>query len=237
MKNLYYAVMHSGYVNKSLMVNIIRIAGLGALVGASFLGYRWYYVGRARTAQKRLSEVIATYTQEIKAQADNQASDSVTVSSQGWPAIAELFGGAAKEYADTALAPFFLAYQSEVLLKEGNLADAYQVMNQALVAMPRSSDLYAVYELKKVLMALDLAILNNSSSDLAEKELLELAKDTTNKQRDIALFYAGRFYWSKGDIVRAKDLLQELIALSYVDKTLTSPWVGKAEALVKQMGV
>ncbi len=242
MKDLHHILVHNGYVPKDAMVNLVRVAGLGVLVGASFLGYRWYSVGRAQAAQKRLSEVIEKYTQEMgKVQASNKKDSqvgevAVQTVGQDWPAIASLFGMAAKEYADTSLAPFFLAYQSEALLKEGNLVDAYQILSQALAAMPRSSDLYAVYELKKVLMSLDLAILNNSSTDLAEHELLELAKDTTNKQRDMALFYAGRFYWSKGDVVRAKELLQELITLSYVDKSAASPWASKAEALVKQMG-
>src|SRR5436190_3616348 len=142
MKDLQHIFMEGGYLSKRVVVNGIRIVGLGILVGVSFLGYRWYRVSRAQAAQKRLSEVIEQYTQKVAA-VNKQAGDlnnnaeALQGNSQEWPIIANLFGDAAKEYADTTLAPFFLAYQAEVLLKEGNLAEAYQIMDQVLSQLPR----------------------------------------------------------------------------------------------------
>lgn len=234
-EDLHHTLMQNRYVTKQTMVNVIRIAGLGILVGAAFLGYRWYYMGRSQAAQKRLSEIITAYTQEVEKN-HKENKETAQANTQNLSAIADLFAKGASEYADTSLAPFFLAYQAEVLLKEGNLESALGVMSQALTSMSPASELYPVYELKKVLMALDWAQLNNTQTHDAEQKLLAMAHDTTNKQRDMALFYAGRFYWSKGDVIRARELLQELISLSYVDKSVESPWTSKAESLIKQMG-
>ena len=65
--------------------------------------------------------------------------------------------------------------------------------------------------------------------------LVQLARDTENKNNDIALFYLGKYYWEIGKFDDAKNTWQELVDGNWFEKSAPSPWVNEAKTKLQQL--
>lgn len=206
------------------MYYALQIAGVGVLLSGCFLVYRWHSGHREEAAQRRFSDCVKEYTNTATVQSGHQ----------NWNMIVGLFELGAQEYAGTSLEPFYRAYQAQALLKDNKLSEAVVAMDQAVAKMSPENELYSMYALKNVLMHID-ADISNDSREKNEAQLVALAEDKNNKQRDEALFYLGRYYLSQGNSKRSQEVLQELMSISATDKHAASPWAKEAEQLLKQV--
>lgn len=218
--------VHKGFVSKP-MLYVLQIAGVGVLLSGCFVGYRAYSLHRAQAAQRRFSDEMVHYI--------NAAQEKP--GSHNWNMVAGIFEEGANEYANTSLAPFFVAYQAQALLKDNKLAEASKAMDRAVSLMSQANPFYYTYALKSVLMGLDVAEAENRSTDELEKKLVELANNKENQQRDEALYYLGRYYLYKNNLSQARTVLEELISLENTSKDprAVSPWANQAELLIKQI--
>lgn len=216
--------VHKDFVSKPMMY-VLHLAGVGVLLSSCFLGYRAYSLHRSQAAQRRFSTDMKQYISAVQEQPGHQ----------NWQMIAGIFEEGAHEYENTSLAPFFLAYQAQALLKDNKLAEASKAMDRAVSLMSQDNPFYYTYSLTSILMGLDAAEAQNRPTDDLEKKLIDVAHTKNNKQRDEALFYLGRYYWYKNNMPQARATLEELISLQSTDKNAVSPWVNQAEMLIKQI--
>jgi predicted Zn-dependent protease len=212
--------LYTGSENKHA-ARIIMGAGLALLLVSAFVGYRWYTMSRAQAAQKHFADCVQEYTKAAQ------------TGSQSWAMIAKIFELGAQDYASTSMAPYFLAYQADALIKDNKLAEAAGVMQNAVSKMSKSNELYGLYALKSALLSMDAT----GEGVEAVRTLEALARDAKNKQRDAALYYLGRYYMDKGDTARAQETLQELFNMSeHGAATMsTSPWAREAEKLIERV--
>lgn len=212
-------------ISKPLLC-VLQGAFLAIVLGICAFGYRWYSTHRAQLAQKQFSDGVKEYTNAITGQPGHQ----------NWSMLAALFELGAQEYGNTSLAPFFLGYQAEALVKNDQLADAAAVMTRATAAVPKNTDFYYSYALKQALMSIDVAEAAGISPEDAERNLLDLAYNKENTQRDAALFYLGRYYLAKNNPAQAREVFTELThAFPAGNSSSTSPWTKEAESLLKRI--
>ncbi|MBA3752099.1 hypothetical protein H0X06_04885 [Candidatus Dependentiae bacterium] len=202
-------------------------AGMGLLlassiIGAGYLGYSWYKKNKEQAAYKDLSESIEGY---IKA--STSALSSKKSFSPQWTDVQRAFKIGAEINSSSSLYPYFLAYQADVLLQQGQNTEAIQIMDDAIAHLDRTHPLYYLYALKNALMKTDS---QDASLSQAGREALEkLANDNANLLQDRAQYYSALDAYYRGDSGAAQKRFQQIIARGNVD----SPWHQKA---LKNMG-
>ncbi len=201
------------------------LAAIGILiVGAGiYFGYRWYAVSREQQAQKVFSEYIQDYGLAHKA--NNPAE---------WQRVEALFAYGHNAYRSTNIAPYFLAMQADVQLKQGKHDEALATLHTLIADLPSSSPMAPLFKTKHALIALDNK--DEAIRNTGLQELVAVARDTQYGYNDMALFYLGRYYWSQNNIDEAKKIWQELVDMRVSDQTAApSPWVQEAQQKLKQL--
>ncbi len=200
---------------------ILSVCLILAVLGFSYLGYRWYVVNREQKAQQAFSEYMQDYFYAVK---ENNPE---------WDRVGSLFSYGHNQYSSSYLAPYFLSLQADVQLKQGQTDQAIATLQKVIEALPSSSPLLSLIQTKKALIQLD-------SNDQAMQEngvqtLVQLARNTENKNNDIALFYLGQYYWSSNKIEEATKIWQELVDNHWFEKGAPSPWVQEARSKLQQL--
>jgi predicted negative regulator of RcsB-dependent stress response len=193
--------------------------GITIIATALFFGHRWYVMHREREAQALLAEYIH------KTQTD---------SSLSLPDAAALFQEGAQKQSGSYLAPYFLVFQANALVKEGKIDEAIEIIEKALAGMSQDNPLVPLFEVKRALMQLDSTQAPIKEAGL--KRLTELARDTNNTYADMALFYLGNYYWSINDLNQAKMVWEDLINIQLKEQLVSpSPWAQLAQIKLQQI--
>jgi len=196
---------------------VMSAFALGAFAILIGMGLWWVYAGysgqKEKDAQKTLASCIELYDQAASANAN----------SIPWSTVETACKRAHEEYANSAIAPYFLGYQAEALLKQNKIEEAITVMTAMMNSMFKSSPLYYIYGTKLALVQMDSA--DSAVHAQGLKRLEDLAADTNNEQRDEALYYAGLYYWQHNDTAKAKEAWQALAGISSPDEGASSPWM------------
>lgn len=189
----------------------LMIAG-GCLVLASLGGYYFWHNHNIREEHAQLA--FAQTLEEVRHGEKN---------SDVWPNALLAAKTGLRSFKESSLGPYFLALESQVEARQGNLQQSLEVLEQALQQMGKNSPVYTIFKLRAALIKLDhddVAIQNTGF-----KELEELAYDTTNKQRDEALYYLGDYYMKKDDHERGYKAWQELMNnYQATENSAASPW-------------
>lgn len=141
----------------------------------------------------------------------------------GWTDVDLAAKTAYRSYKNSALAPYFLALESQALVAQGNIKQALEPLEQAITAMGKNSPFYFVFKIRDALNKLDNDDITVQTTGL--NELQALAQDKTNNQRDQALYYLGEYYTNHDDAARAQEVWRELLDLypGTTDSDI-SPW-------------
>jgi len=193
-----------------------------AIAVSAFWGYRWWHRQREEGAQKALSEGIYAYQEALQGKDDF-----------AWGNVAMLFNVGHEQHSSSSLAPFFIMFNADALLRQGNRAEAIVKFEEAIKTLPKDSAFLNLYKTKLALVRLD-----DETSDISEqglKELNELANNAENSNRDMALYYVGLYYWSQNNIDDAKVVWQKLVDTFKDEKIGASPWVGHAREKLDQI--
>lgn len=199
-----------------IAISILFIAGGG------YLGYRWYAVSQEQYAYQSIADYMRDYrlAMEINTPAE-------------WQRIDGLLAIGYAQHKRTNMAPFFLMLRAEALLRQKNVLEAVNVLEQAIAALPSRSPIMPLFATKRALLLLD------ATDDALQKEglqqLITLARDKNNPYNDVALFYLGRYYWTHDNVQDAQKAWQELIDNSVMEKAYPSPWIKEAKDTLKQI--
>jgi hypothetical protein len=208
LKNTLFGI-HNQYV-KGAVVGILA----ALILGAAYMGYRWYSVHREQGAHTMFADCMQSY---LEAHAKQES----------WENVEQLCKQGYEKNKRSDLAPFFLGLQAEALLQQHKQQEAADVLHAMNKAMPGSSSVAPLYGVKEALINLD-----NADEKIQEKgleQLKSLANNNTNNNRDVALYYVGLYYWSTGNLEQARESWQTLMDVQQDNKMAQSPWAQLAE--------
>lgn len=191
---------------------LLALCAVMILAVAGF-GYRWWTGYRSEQAHAGLARAI-----ELFERAEQEGTASA------WEEAERAFGQGYENYSGSSLAAYFLAFQSEIALRQGNTQKARELLGKAVQSMAVSAPLYGAYAVKLALMDMD-----SDNPDLIEKgtkALQQLASNTRNKDRDMALYYQGLHLFQAGDRAAAEKVWQPLVGVQGTD----SVWAQAAQA-------
>jgi predicted negative regulator of RcsB-dependent stress response len=186
---------------------------LVGVMGASFLGYRWYHQWYTEQAHAELARAI-----EVFERAHQEGTEAL------WDEADRAFGNGYIRYQNSSLAPYFLAFQAEVALRAGNKDKARDLMAKVLHSVKKDSPFSTAYAIKQARMNID-----SGQPELVEQgmqALRLLAQDAGNVDRDMALYYQGLIPFEQGDRKAALEIWEELIK-AYGQESL---WAQVAQA-------
>ena len=198
----------------------LSLAALLVLVGG-YLGYRWYVQQREERAQLVFAAAVDLAQQALKSESDQQAG-SVT-----WQDVEMAFKIGYDQNKSSYLAPYFLAFQAEALLRQRRQEEALSLMNEVLSQLSTSDQLYDQYFLKRACIKLD------STDEQIKKqgldELTSIADKADSLFKEPAEYYLGEYYWANQQFDKARDTWLALTA----ENTKGEPSVWKEAAIAK----
>ncbi len=191
-------------------------------VVVGYFGYSWYVVAREQNAHQAIADYMRDYQMALRANTP-----------QAWQRLDGLLSIGYTHHKKSYLAPFFLMLRADTLIRQQNMIEAVQVLEEAITALPSHSPLMPLFKTKRALLLVD----NNDETVQKEglQQLLTLARDKSNAYNDLALFYLGRYYWAHDEIDNAKKTWQELVENGTREKAYPSPWAKEAQNALKQI--
>ena len=191
------------------------VMGTGIVLGVAALGggFMWYRMHREDNARQAFVQAFDML--------ENARSEKTEGS---WNDVEQAFRHGFNEYRNSSLAGYFLVYESQALLEQGNHDQACAVLEQAIDYMPYSQ-LYDSYSLRLALMQIDAT--DPQLQERGYNELKALAYDEHNALRSMALYYYGLYYYNQQDRESAQTVWNDLFAAFDGE---TSPWVERAQA-------
>lgn len=212
------------YVKETLL-------GLGILASL-FLGYflhSYYVQKREQKAFGALVEVIDSFEKsqyEMLSHDKNQDQEKVV---SAWQDTEVLVDALYKENSGSYLAPYFLMFKSQILLERGGDVDkARAILEEALQQVPKSSEMYSLFNLKRIKMSLD--SLDEKTREQALHDLVGLTKNEEGCAFEEASYLLGSYYISMGEKDKAVKVWENVVKFADDKKTLLeSPWVKQSQ--------
>lgn len=200
------------------------IIGLIALV-ILILGSIFYYFYKD-SVQKRAQRDFVSCVKFLDAKVDSQV--------EKWTKVEQVFKKGYQDNKGSGLAPIFLAYQADALLKLDKAKDAVEVLQKA-VSMLSSSALKSYYQVKLALVKMDLK--DQESLNQGLEILKNIALKDQDLAQDLALFRLGEYYWFNKNYSEVKNYWGQLIAKFGKDSKRPSIWSETAEQKLKLIKV
>jgi len=206
----------------------IAVLFMVVLLGmAGFWGYRRWHSQREATAQKAFGECIYAYQLAMQGKGD------FTSDELSWGEVAMMFNFGYEQHSSSSLAPYFLVFYADALLRKGDRGGALSKLDEAIKALPADSPFLNLYKTKQALLKLDDDIQEIKEEGLQELEVL--ADNVDNKNRDMALYYFGLYYWSDNKTKEAQAIWQQLVGAFKHEKVGASPWASLASTKLEQI--
>lgn len=210
----------------SKYTKIIVVAVVVTLVSVGgYLGYRWYIQQREERAQLVFAAAVELAQQALKSESDQQAGN-VT-----WQDVEMAFKIGYDQNQRSYLAPYFLAFQAEALLRQQRQEEALGLMNEVLSQLSKSDQLYDQYYIKRACIKLD------STDEQAKKQGLDELKAIAEKKNSLfqepAQYYLGEYYWATQQFDQARDAWLKLTT-DQPTKGERSVWYEAAVAKLNQ---
>ena len=187
-----------------------------------FFFYRLYVVYREQTAHKMFNTNMQAYKQALK---DTDVE---------WQSVAEMFEQGHNKNTNSYLAPYFLSFQVEALLKQGKKEEALTVLD-TIINKLSNSPLLPLFKMKHALVRIDLE--DSAHQQAGVKELESLIREKKNPYRDVALFYLGRYYWATDQVAQAQQVWQQLVDEQRQHKLSPSPWADEVKNILETLVV
>jgi len=197
-------------------LTILLLVAAGGIVG--YRGYSWWIRQREQTAQKAFSECLGEYHQALYGQGGS------------WSNVAMLFNIGYENNSSSKLAPYFLVFYADALLRQGKKDEGLIKFDEAIKMIPADSPLLYLYKTKQALVQLD-----SEEKETGLAVLKELAVDEKNIYRDEAMYYHGLYYWDADNMHEAKTIWQQLADEFKQEKYGASPWASLAKDKLDQI--
>jgi hypothetical protein len=203
-------VMPEEYIIPTFFAVILAIV---AAIG--YGSYTWYSSSREAYAHRLLTSGLQEFEQALTQ--DN---------AQSWQGVAETFAEGYKRAGNSNLAPIFLAFESEALLRQGKADQARERMHTVMKQLSQKSPFYYVYAIKAAMLDIDAD--DEMTQEQGLKQLTSLAQSMKNPQRDYALYQLGFYYFMNEQTDKAKEYFARLVR----EFATTSPWAHQAQMLL-----
>jgi len=218
MRDLYkVALMHLYSLkekNQYLIPAIVAGCVVLAIAGLCFLYYS-HMKHKEYTAQIVLAECMEEYAKAREGNGD-------------WATVELMAKAGYEKFAATKAAVYFIPLRVDALLALDQRETVMTLLQNMLQRLGTSSALYPLFQTKLALIKLDDADTAVQGDGL--KLLQELAYDTHNNMRDMALFYLMQYYRMQGNTDGAEQALMQLKTLqTSADIKQDSPWASLAE--------
>jgi hypothetical protein len=187
MRDAVISVVHERrfWISAGVLSAAILVLALG------WWGYGAYTVARDSRAQLTFVEQLERF--EIM----RMSPDTDVVA---WESLEASFARGYVDHSSSSLASFFLAFQAEILMREGKRGRALEVMDKAISGMPHDSIITWLYTIKRAVMRLDSD--DKDVSKQGERELLDLAQSGHNKVAGLAWYHL----WEYAFVNRDEDM-------------------------------
>lgn len=189
-------LMAASAQNIRYLLTIAAIAATGVLL---WYGYNWHFLKKQADAQYALMGCLQQFDRMEKEK------------NPDWSVLQKVCTKTFDEHARSNAAPYLLALEADILIRQNKKEEALDKMNKAVGALSTSSPVYYLYKTKTALMKLD----NESFKEEGLKELESLANDIHNKNRDEALYYLGLYYWTAQESKKAQEIWKPLMDMAY----------------------
>jgi tetratricopeptide (TPR) repeat protein len=224
---------------------ILAIIGLVAAISGGVFGYFYYKKMRAEAAYAALTEALEYFDAPVKKDGDSKEKEVVddfnflnkkefTGDSQKWEKVNTVFKTGYEAHKSSGVAPFFLVYRAEALVKLNNLPEAIEVMRAALSRMPNHK-VKSYYNVKLALMLVD--VRSAVAVEEGVKILKEIARDDKNIAHDMALYFLGEYFWYEKKFNEAKNYWNQLLLAYEKQDKYQSPWVEPAKEKLRLIDV
>lgn len=193
-----------------------RIVIAGGLVVTALLvaGGAWWWHGCRCEAKNRKAQMA--FSEDLK-KFDTLKRDPKTQSA-AWDDVQKSFGRDYEQYADSSLAPYFLAFQSEATARTGNHAEAVILLERAIEKMGNTAPLYYLYAVKLATLIIE----SPETAERGRKELLALANDRKNPYQGLAWYQLWYYAWTAND--------KELVTMAHAKLQAHAEWSALARS-------
>ncbi len=217
--SLYYDIKEecqkNWYTKWLLCLMTLGLVGFGSLKV-----YRSHTVQKEYQAQVAFSHALDEYNMLIATAkpGDNR-----------WEDLAISLQAVAQKYPKTVYGNFAQVYLADVAVQKGSVEESTVLLEQWLAKNSESNPLYYLYRTK-------LALLYCDTQDVQKGIALlkELAMREKNKQKDMAQFFLGYYYWTTDNLSQAREFWQPLIDNNKSQSSESnSPWAAIAESKLR----
>ena len=211
------------YVKETMLGTGIVV---GVLVG--YFSYNFYVKKREQQAFGALVEVVESFEKAQYELKNSEKKSDMQHDVDAWQDTEVLIDALYKQNSSSYLAPYFLIFKSQIALERGAPVDEVRaVLVQALNQIPKNSALYDLFNLKRIMMALDSSDPVVCKDALAD--LIAVAKDEKGYSFEEASLVLGSYYVHQGDVQQARQVWENVVKAADKKSLLPSPWVKQAE--------
>ncbi|MBD3231789.1 tetratricopeptide repeat protein [Candidatus Dependentiae bacterium] len=214
----------------------VALAAL-VVVGIIFcaIGYSFYRVKIQQRAQLAFVEASEYFNARvIPADSKEEVLDFnekvFKTEKDKWVSVAKVFEDAYLQNKSATIAPMFLAYQAEALIRLSDLSKAIKVLKEAIKLMP-DSEFKSFYQVKNALIMIDLE--NNGAQQEGLSILKKFALDQKSSVHDMVLYRLGEYYWNTKNFDEAKNYWNQLILIYGKSSEKPSWWAEQAKPKLK----
>lgn len=195
------------------------------LVGAMGMGvmklYRSQAITKEQQAQVAFSHALDEYHHLVYSTAGQDDSR--------WEDITTSFRAIVERFPNTVYGNFAQVYVADIALHKGSLEESVTLLEEWISKNSQSNPLYYLYKTRLALVYCDI---NKTEQGIAL--LQELVNSDKNKQKDMAQFFLGYYYWSVDNIAQAQEVWQPLIDSNKLQSPEgLSPWASIAESKLR----
>ena len=146
-----------------------------------------------------------------------------------WDDSSISFKAIAQKYPNTVYGTFADVFVSDIALQKGSMEESIALLEQWVSKNSEKNSLYYLYKTRLALLYCDA---QKTQEGIAL--LQELAALDKNKQKDMAQFFLGYYYWTTNDISQARQAWQMLIDENKKQAPEgSSPWAAIAESKLR----
>ena len=184
----------------------VLLTGVALYIGGTN-GYAWYIASRERSAQIVMADAFKEYSDALhKLNNEKDANDQVV--QQHIDDAMFALDAVLRNHKSSYLAPYAQAFKADLAIAKGYKKEGLVQLEQAVASMHENTPAYFLLKNKMALLRIDLG-----DVERGVKELDDLSGYYNNPHTDVSAFYLGSYYWAQGDIAKAKDAWQRIIAL------------------------
>jgi len=213
--------------------HLLALIGLAVAISGGIFGYFHYKRARAQRAYSALVAALEYFDAPIKKDEEAKADDfgfldkkEFTTEAEKWKKVDAVFANEYEKNSNSGIAPFFLAYRAEALVKLKDLPKAIEIMRLAISTMPNHKA-KSYYNVKLALMLIDTR--SAVAIEEAIKIMKEIGNDDKNIARDMALYFLGECYWYQKKFNEAKNYWNQLLLAYEKQDKYPSPWIEPAK--------